>query len=172
MIEEKELIQLSIKKNRLAQKELFDKHSNDLFSIAYRIINDYDLAHDIIQESFIEVFRDLKSFNNSSPLFFWIRTIVIRKAIKTLKKNKKFEILEDEIAVTDFNSDFTAEELDKAILKLPHSCRTIFIMIEVEGYKHKEVAELLNITEGTSKSQLNYSKKLLRGLLKEIYDGR
>ncbi len=170
MIEEKELIQLSIKKDRLAQKQLFDRFSNDLYSTAYRIVSDYDLAHDIIQESFIEVFRDLESFNNSSPLFFWIRTIVVRKAIRTLKQKRKFEILEDDVAVTDFNSDFTAEELDKAILKLPPSCRSIFVMIEVEGYKHKEVAELLHISEGSSKSQLNYSKKLLRVLLKEIYD--
>jgi RNA polymerase sigma factor (sigma-70 family) len=172
MIEEKELIQLSIKKDRLAQKMLFDNYSNSLFSTAFRIVSDYDLAQDIIQESFIAVFRDLKSFKNTCPLFYWIRAIVVRKAIKALKKNRRFEILEDDIATTDFNSDFTAEELDKAILKLPHSCRSVFVMIEVEGYKHKEVAELLNISEGTSKSQLNYSKKLLRKLLKEIYDGR
>lgn len=172
MIEENEIIDRCLRKDRIAQKQLFEKFSKQLFSTAYRIVADYDMAHDVIQESFIEVFRDLKNFNKNSPLYFWIRTIVVRKAVKLLRKTNSFEILEAQHATTQFNDEFTAYELDKAIMKLPPGCRSIFIMVEVEGYKHNEVAEILNITEGTSKSQLHYSKKILRTLLKEMHDGR
>ncbi len=172
MTEEKELIHRCNNKDRMAQKELFDQYSKRLFSIAYRIVTDYDLAHDVIQDSFIEVFRDLNGFNSNSPLFYWIRTIVVRKAVKTIKKEKDFVMLEANHASTQFNDEFTAYELDKAIMKLPGSCRSVFVMTEIEGYKHREVAETLGISEGTSKSQLHYAKKILRTLLKEIYDGR
>lgn len=172
MIEEKEIINRCIQNDRLAQKQLFEKFSTKLFSTAYRIVADYDLAHDVIQESFIEVFRDIKDFNNISPVFYWIRTIVVRKAIKFLKKKDSFEILDLNYSTTQFNDEFTAQELDKAIMKLPPSCRSIFLLIEVEGYKHNEVAELLCISEGTSKSQLHYSKRILRTLLREMQDGK
>ena len=172
MFEEKEIINRCINKDRIAQKQLFEKFSKQLFSTAYRIVADYNTAHDVIQESFIEVFRDINDFNSSSPLYYWIKTIVVRKAVRILKKTDSFETLDTNYATVQFNDEFTAYELEKAILRLPPRCRSIFILIEVEGYKHSEVAKILNISEGTSKSQLHYSKKILRSLLKEIHDGR
>ena len=171
MSEDKMIIKECIRNNRLAQKALFDEYSKRMFTLAYRILNDFDLAQDVVQDAFIEVFRDLKNFRNESPLFTWIKTIVFRKAIRILKSEKEFELIEDHhyLRDTEVSDDFTSEDLDKAIKALPPGNRTIFLLVEVEGYMHKEVAKMLEISEGTSKSQLNYAKKLLRKFLKEIY---
>jgi RNA polymerase sigma factor (sigma-70 family) len=171
MSEDRMIIKECIRNNRLAQKALFDEYSKHMFTLAYRILNDFDLAHDVIQDAFIEVFRDLKNFRNESPLFTWIKTIVVRKSIRILKTKKEFELIENyhHLRDTAFNDDFTAEDLDKAIRNLPYGSRTIFLLVEVEGYMHQEVAQMLNISEGTSKSQLNYAKKLLRKYLKQTY---
>ncbi len=172
MISEKDLVKGCLANDRIAQKYLFEQYSKQLFSTAYRIVADFDMAQDVLQEAFIEVFRNIKSYNSKAPLFFWIRTIVVRKAIRMLKTQKNFEMLEHDTATTQFNDEFTAQDLDRAIMQLPDSCRAVFIMIEVEGYKHREVSEILKISEGTSKSQLHYSKQILQKLLKEIHDGK
>lgn len=171
MSEDGLIIKECIKNNRLAQKTLFDKYSRAMYTTAYRILNDHDHAHDIVQESFIEIFRDLKNIRNKNSLYSWMKTIVARKAIRLIKNAKQFELIEENhnIKEAEFNQEFTAEDLDKAIRSLPAGNRTIFLLIEVEGYKHKEVAKILDISDGTSKSQLFYAKKLLRKYLKEMY---
>jgi RNA polymerase sigma factor (sigma-70 family) len=169
MIDEKDLIIGCVANDRTAQKRLFDKYSKSMFTIAYRIVNDYDLAHDVLQDSFIEIFGNIKYLQKYSSLFFWIKTIVVRKSIKAIKSKNDFEDIDNQVNLmsNDFDDEFTADDLDKAIRSLPDGTRTIFLLIEVEGYKHKEVAEMLNIAEGTSKSQLNYAKKLLRNYLQK-----
>jgi RNA polymerase sigma factor (sigma-70 family) len=171
ILDEKLLIQECTKNNRLAQKALFDKYSRSLFSISCRILNDYNDAHDALQDGFIDIFRDIEGFRNESSLYSWMKTIVVRKSIRILKMKRRFELLENHEDIEDavFNNSFTAEELDNAIKKLPAGNRAIFLMIEAECYRHKEVAQILNISEGTSKSQLNYAKKLLKKILKENY---
>ncbi len=171
MSEDRLIIRECISNNRLAQKALFDKYAKAMYTVAFRMLNDYDQAHDIIQDSFIEIFRDLKDFRNESSLYSWMKTIVIRKTIRHLKTVKKFELIETNHHVSEpkFNQEFTAEDLDKAISSLPTGNRTIFLLVEVEGYKHKEVANMLEISDGTSKSQLFYAKKLLKKYLKEMY---
>ena len=81
-----------------------------------------------------------------------------------MNKNTRMQVLTDEIPdmPSESPADFTAEHLEKAILSLPGQARSVFILVEIEGYRHREVAEMLKINEGTSKSQLNYAKKLLR----------
>ncbi len=172
MSEDNHIIAECINNNRLAQKALFDKYSKPMFTIAYRILNDFDQAHDILQDVFIEVFRDLKNFRHESPLYSWMKTIVVRKSVRFLKSKRAFEMIENfhDLKENDFNDEFTAEDLDKAIRSLSPGNRTVFLLIEVEGYMHKEVAQMLDISEGTSKSQLNYAKKLLRKYLKENYN--
>lgn len=157
------------KNDRKIQKCLYDRYKNAMFTTALRITGDYDLAHDALQEAFIDVFESIGDFRFESTLGSWIKTIVIRKSIRRLKLEKEHEPLEEaehfESIETDF--DFTADDLDTAIHSLPESARTVFLLIEVEGYKHQEVAGILGISVGTSKSQLNYSKKLLQRRLYE-----
>ena len=140
-----------------------------MFTIAFRIINDYDNANDALQEAFIQVFRDIKQFKGNSTLGAWIKTIVIRTSIKKLKKEDVFTQLEihPNGETISWPEEMQGDDLEKAILALADGCRTIFLLIEVEGYKHKEIADMLNISEGTSKSQLHYAKKQLQILLKD-----
>ncbi len=141
-----------------------------MYSTAYRIVNDYDLASDALQEAFIQVFRDLKQFRFQSSLGSWIKTIVVHTSIKLIKKQKalQFTELPDNIKMVSWDEPLKGEHLEKAILSLPSGYRMIFLLVEVEGYKHKEVAKMLNISEGTSKSQLFHAKKYLKNLLKEL----
>ena len=167
---EKELIAGCLKKDRRIQKALYDKYKDAMFSIAYRMMCDFDLAHDVLQEAFIQIFRDIAKFKGESTLGAWIKTIVIRSALNELKKIKPIRTLDeehDDIPV-EWDENLTGEMLEKAIRQLPDGYRAVFVMIEVEGYSHKEVAEMLKISEGTSKSQLFHAKKMLQKRIKLI----
>ncbi|MFA9390028.1 MAG: RNA polymerase sigma factor [Prolixibacteraceae bacterium] len=165
-----ELIQGCLKNNRIIQKKLYDQYRVAMFSLAYRMVNDWDLAHDVLQDAFIDVFKSIHQFRGESTLGSWIRTIVVRAGISKIKERNRltFENLPSMETTVRFDEDFKGEQLDKAIRSLPTATRSVFVLIEVEGYKHKEVAEMLNISDGTSKSQLNYAKQLLKKKLKEF----
>ncbi len=141
-----------------------------MYTSAYRILRDHELANDAIQEAFIQVFRILGQFQFRSSLGSWIKTIVIHTSLKILKKQKAFVFadLSDNIKFISWDEPMNGEYLEKAILSLPSGYRAIFLLIEVEGYKHKEVAEMLNISEGTSKSQLFHAKKYLKNILSSL----
>lgn len=167
---ESELIDACLKNDRIAQRDLYDRYSKAMYTIAYRMAGEHELAADILQEAFIKVFRSLAKFRRESTLGAWIKTIVVRTALSHLKKQPKF----DELPPIDGSEggswgDFLeVEYLEKAIRALPTGYRTVFLLIEVEGYAHKEVAELLGITVGTSKSQLYYAKKKLRQIISKL----
>ena len=166
---ETELVQSCLANDRLAQKNLYDKYKKAMYTLAYRITGDFEDANDVLQDAFVKVFRGLPSFRAESTLGAWIKTIVVRTAYSHLRKDKPFFESVDNLppgAQVDWGHYLNAEYLEKAILSLPNGYRTVFTLIEVEGYSHKEVAALLGISEGTSKSQLFYSKKRLREILK------
>lgn len=168
--EERELVGRCKQNDRQAQKQLFDRYKNNMFTLCVRMVNDHDLASDILQEAFIEIFKHLDSFQHKSTLGAWIKTIVIRKAIKSNRRHTFFQSMDEshEDHVWYWPENLTGEVLAKAIGKLPDSARSIFVLIEVEGYKHREVADMLGISEGTSKSQLHHAKGLLRETLKDF----
>lgn len=168
---EADLVSECIRNSRVAQKALFEKYKNAMYSTALRIIGNTDEAQDVLQDTFIDVFENISSFRFESTLGAWMKTILVRKALRRLKLDRNHEILEkaEEMEGEDFKDEFTGEYLEKAIQSLPESARAVFLLIEVEGYKHKEVAQMLNITEGTSKSQLHYSKSLLQKKLYQLY---
>jgi RNA polymerase sigma-70 factor (ECF subfamily) len=157
---------------RKIQKIVYERYCDAMFTIAYRIINDHDVANDILQESFIQVFRDIKQFRGDSSLGAWIKTIVVRTSLRNLKQENNFygKTYEENGDVVTWPEEMQGEDLEKAILSLPDGSRAVFLLIEVEGYKHKEVAEMLNISEGTSKSQLHYAKKQLQKYLKDFME--
>ena len=161
---ENQLIDDCLAGDRLAQKALYDKYSRAMYTTAYRITNDFEEASDVLQDAFIKVFQNLHTFRRSSTLGAWIKTIVVRTAISKVRKLKYTESI-DQVNPNDWvdwGNRLDGEHLEKAIQALPSGYRTIFSLIEIEGYQHKEVAELLGITVGTSKSQLFYAKKKLR----------
>jgi len=166
---ETELVQSCLANDSLAQRNLYDKYKRAMYTLAYRITGNFEDANDVLQDAFVKVFRGLPSFRAESTLGAWIKTIVVRTAYSHLRKDKPFFEQVDNLppnTQVDWGHYLDAEYLEKAILSLPNGYRTVFTLIEVEGYTHKEVAELLGITEGTSKSQLFYSKKRLREILK------
>lgn len=143
-----------------------------MYTIAYRMMRDEDMACDVLQEAFIQVFRDIAQFKGVATIGAWIKTIVVRNSLKALKKEQSFPPSEpmgiDEMIC--WPTEMMGEDLERAILDLPTGYRTVFLLIEVEGYKHKEVAKMLEISEGTSKSQLYYAKKQLQHALKEFVE--
>ncbi|MFA4851079.1 MAG: RNA polymerase sigma factor [Bacteroidales bacterium] len=164
------LVEGCVRNDRKAQKQLYYKYCNAMYAIAFRIIKNEDDANDALQDAFIQIFKDIKSFRGESTIGAWIKTIVIRAALKKIKKNVFIENIDDSAHnIPDQQScTLTSEYIEKTILSLPAGYRTVFLLIEVEGYTHKEVAEMMHISEGTSKSQLFYAKKHLRELLKEL----
>ena len=157
----------------MIQKQLYDRYRNHMFTLAYRMVNDWDLSHDVLQDAFIEVFKSIHQFRGQSNLGGWIRTIVVRAGINKIRERNRlvFENYSSNETTVKIDDNFTGEQLDMAIRSLPAGTRSVFVLIEVEGYKHKEVAEILGISAGTSKSQLYYAKQLLRHKLKEFKNG-
>ncbi|MCP9770196.1 RNA polymerase sigma factor [Lacihabitans sp. LS3-19] len=165
---ENELIDACILNNRFAQRTLYDSYKRAMYTLAYRLTGDFDDANDVLQDAFLDVFKNLGSFRKDATLGAWIKTIVARKAYQRFKKPKFLELKEDfeENELISWDEQMNSEYLEKAILALPEGFRTVFVMIEIEGFTHREVGELLGISEGTSKSQLFHAKKRLREMLK------
>ncbi len=153
----------------MAQKELFEKYYRAMFNIALRIVGEEDTAYDVVQETFILVFNNLPQFQFKSTLGSWIKKILIREALRKKKQNHfdsgpHGSFKEPVIWPDDLSGDY----LHKAIMDLPDGFRIVFTLVEIEGYSHKEVAQMMHISEGTSKSQLYHAKKSLQKKLAGI----
>ncbi|MFN4253747.1 MAG: RNA polymerase sigma factor [Saprospiraceae bacterium] len=153
---------------RNAQKTVYDRYSRAMYTSAYRITGDFDLAGEALQDAFLSVFRNIGKFEGRSTLGAWIKAIVVRTALKKVERHRSFEALPDGFADqrVDWGSHpIEAEYLERAIQNLPDGFRAVFVLAEIEGYAHREIAEMLGISEGTSKSQLFHAKKRLRETL-------
>lgn len=169
---EKEIIEGCITGDRHAQKMLFMKSKDRLYTVTYRIVKDAHLAHDVLQETYMDIYKDIKNFKANSSLLTWMTTIAVRKAIRHVKLKYDFVDLNEltpQQQLSVESDTFSAEDLQKSIDCLPSGYRVVFTLIEVEGYSHKEVADILDISEGTSKSQLFHAKKALRKMLQADY---
>lgn len=167
---ERHLVNRCLKEEPSAQKELYDLYKDAMYTLAFRIIGEEELAEDVLQETFIGVFKGLDKFQHRSSLGAWIKTILIRTAYKKLKKKIHTQPLEEKHTQNwiDWGEHLDAEYLEKAIQALPDGYRSVFVLIEIEGYTHKEVADIMDISIGTSKSQLFYAKKWLRKRLTQM----
>lgn len=167
---EKYLIEGALKNDRRAQYELFMSYKDAMFTIVYRFLGNKQDAEDALQEGFVKVFTKIDSFSGKSTLGAWMKTIFIRTALEKVRKRMYFSDIEEAFSHEPLKPDdeLTGEMLENAILSLDEGYRTIFLLVEVEGYKHKEVAEMLSISEGTSKSQLSRAKKKLQTTINNI----
>lgn len=170
-VNEKALIKLCLNKDRTAQRELFLAYKDAMFTVLYRLLGNTEEAEEALQDGFIKVFKHLPSFQQKSTLGAWMKTVFVREALQRLRKTNLLEsdssIAEEQEGIS-FDDSLTGEVLEKAILSLEDGFRTVFLLVEVEGYKHREVAEMLHISVGTSKSQLSRSKLKLKGILSEL----
>ena len=168
MMTEQEIIKGCLSNERAAQRALYDKYKNAMFTLSYRVAGDFGLAEEILQDAFLKVYKGMPSFRGESTLGAWIKVIVVRTAYTKIKKKVSYDPIEyiDKDEQIQWSHNLDTEYLEKAILGLPEGYRAVFTLIEIEGYAHKEVAEMLGISEGTSKSQLFYAKRKLRENLK------
>lgn len=162
--EEKQLIKKCLRQDRLAQRMLYEKYKAAMYTCALRITNDQVLAQDALQEAFIKVFKNLASFRGQSTLGSWIKTIVVRTALKEVRGlHLHVDIAEYGMgARVSFDDTLTGPLLHELVKSLPDKCRVVFSLVEIEGFAHKEVAQMLGVKEGTSKSQLYYAKQMLK----------
>ena len=166
---EEELIEGCCQNNRKAQEYLYNRYSGKLYVIALRYTKSQSEAEDVIQDSFIKIFDKIREFKRKSKLETWLTRIVINTALNS-QRSKLYmfpmadvnEInLEDEISLARFEW----QDLLKMIQSLPSGCQAIFNLFAIEGYNHNEIAEMLSISEGTSKSQYSRAKILLKELI-------
>lgn len=153
---------------RIAQKALYDQYKSQMYTLAYRITGNFEDAEDVLQEGFLKVFRSIESFRGDSKAGTWIHTIMARTALARVKSKMQFTDMEIVTEVADESNYLSVESeyLEKAILELPDGYRSIFTLYEIEGFKHREIADMLEISENTSKSQLHKAKRMLQNKLK------
>jgi len=164
------LIRNVIEQDRMAQFQLFELTKKMVYSLAFRIVNDEDVANDVLQDTYVMVFQEIRNLKHPEALISWMKTITARKAIEIAKKKIRFEELStsEEKTEEQFEAWFDADLLDHAIRSLPDGSRAVFLLVAVEGYPHQEASKMLGISEGTCKSQLSYAKKLLKARIQTL----
>ena len=153
-----------------ARRILYEKYSAQMYSICLRYSKNRETADDIFQQAFYLVYKNLEQLKNTDALSGWIKTIFVNTALKQINSTKLSTSIDiDEISEThvpgDWNnalSNLGTDELTTFIQQLPSGCRTIFNMYIIDGYSHKEIAQKLDISIGTSKSQLHDARKWLQ----------
>ncbi|WCL82194.1 sigma-70 family RNA polymerase sigma factor [Saprospira sp. CCB-QB6] len=168
-----ELIQGCRKGDRLAQKHLYEKYYGRMYGIAMRYTKNQEEALDILNTSFLKVFTSLDKYQDSNNLAGWIAKIVFNSAIDHVRRNTKYKqvinynIERDGAVHNGSLQQLQAEDLYRLIQRLPNASRSVFNLYVVDGYKHKEIADMLGISVGTSKWHLANARKELRALLEQ-----
>ncbi|MBN2173641.1 MAG: RNA polymerase sigma factor [Bacteroidales bacterium] len=179
MHSDEELINLCLKNDHRAQEDFYRRYAPKMYGVCLRFAKNQMEADDILQEGFIKVYVNLKSFRNEGSLEGWVRRTMVNTAINYYKKNLKYlKDIEIEHAGSIQNMDdrilekISVEYLLKLIRELPAGYRMVFNLNVIEGYTHKEISELLEISENTSKSQLSRARQTLQKKVKELYNER
>lgn len=170
---EKQLIKRAIKNNREAQHALFELYAPKMLSVCRYYIKDIQHAEEAMLNGFFKVFSNLKSFKNEGSFEGWVRRIMVRESISFLRQKKSVQFSSEDIDeqshyTNNIKTDIEVNEIQQLIDALPEGYKVVFVMYAIEGYKHSEIADMLNITEGTSKSQLFKARKLLQEKIKKI----
>lgn len=166
------LINGCLQRDPLAQRELYNRFSPKMLGICYRFAQNKEDAEDMLQEGFVKVFNKIEGFQNKGSFEGWIRKIMVHTCINFLKRNKRFQLTQD---ISEANEVPAREESIASILQskqvlecirlLPLGYRTVLNLYAIEGYSHKEVGDLLEIGESTSRSQFTRAKNMLAALL-------
>jgi len=176
-IQESRLINKCKKGNVKAFKSLYDLHKEKLYNVAYRILGNHEDTEDSLQDVFIIIYQKITDFRGDAAFSTWLYRIAVNTCLNKLRMSKpniNSEFSENEIN-RDFpyvkkNDQMTNMILDQEIQNLPTGYRTVFILYEVEGFTHEEIGEILDISAGTSKSQLSRAKHRLKKRLTPYLD--
>ena len=172
MKSEVEIIQSLRRQDRKAQKELFQKQSRKMLAICRRYVKDEFEAENCLMQGFAKVFASISSFKEEGSLEGWIRKIMLRECLQHLRQHHSLSVFR-QLDELDSDPVQLPENLDYQVLlnlihELPAGCRMVFNLYAVDGYRHAEIAEMLGISEGTSRSQLNAARLQLKGMLSKI----
>ncbi len=179
-IAERELVRRAAAGEPAAQRTLYDRHVDRVYRLTYRIAGDDDLARDMTQETFIRAFERLGDFRHDASLATWLHSVAVSVtlgALRTQKRRARYHVPLDHAA--DVGKNDSTPEVDmkarlyEAIDELPQGYRTVFVMYEIDGYTHQEIARMLGVEVTTSKGQLFRARAKLREALKAfVGDGR
>ena len=171
---ETELIEGCRRKERAAQKAIYEQMAGKMFSLCCRYIKGRMEAEDVLVTAFTKVFDRVDQFKGEGSFEGWVRKIIVNEALSYLRKNKSM-YLETDLEAADrepdldhLGSQLEAEDLLKLVAELPPGYKIVFNMYAIDGYAHKEIAEELGISENTSKSQLSRARSFLQNKLLEL----
>ena len=176
VMDELQLIEGCRKGDRLAQKELYEKYSRRMMGVCLRYVGDREMARDLLQDGFVKVFLSIDSYSGLGSFEGWMRKIFVNCALEHLRKAdvlrdaSDLDYSSEQIQSDDsILSDISAGELLEMVQKLPEGFRFVFNMFVIEGYSHKEIGEMLHITESSSRSQLTRARQMLRKMIERRY---
>ena len=175
-ITEPDLIRGCLDNNRRMQVELYRRFSPRMYAVCLRYAGNAEEAEDILQEGFIKIFKKLDSFRSEGSFEGWIRRIFVNTAIEHFRRKRYLQTVSEKEENTIEGKDISvldklaAKDILALIKELSPGYRTVFNLYVVEGYTHKEIADMLGISEGTSKSQLSRAKVILQGLVKKFIE--
>lgn len=175
-MDEQQLIEGCRKGERRAQKELYEMYSRKMMGVCLRYVSDRETARDLLQDGFVKVFTNINAYSGVGSFEGWMRKIFVNCSLEYLRKSDVLREATDldntsELVQPDSTviSDLSAAELMKLVQELPAGFRTVFNMFAIEGYSHKEISEMLNITESTSRSQFTRARQLLQRRINALY---
>lgn len=171
----KKLIQQCKKKDIKAQEKLYRMYSGKLFGLCLKYSNSYEQAEDSLQDGFITILNKIEQYKDKGSFEGWMKRIVINTTLQHHRENKYFEIindnlLEDPVVEID-NEELSTDFLLKKIQELPPRYRQIFNLYALDGFSHKEIAEMLEISVGSSKSNLARARNILKEKIENHLDG-
>ncbi|MBW3517809.1 sigma-70 family RNA polymerase sigma factor [Flavobacterium sp. NKUCC04_CG] len=160
----------------MAQHDVYHRYAPRMLSVCRQYVRDVQQAEHVMVGGFVKVFRHVVDFENKGNFEGWIRRIMVNESLSFLRSEKKVLFLEDQVYSEvveegSFDSDMGVAEIQCFIDQLPTGARMVFNLFVIEGYKHVEIAKLLGIQEGTSKSQLAQARKILQRQLLTINKG-
>lgn len=169
-----QLIESCIKGNRASQKALYDRLAARMYSVCIRYVGDRELAQDVLQDGFVTLFSHLKSYKGEGSFEGWARKIFVTTALMNLRKKDALKMSDDLEVARGLKAETESQiqslgykELISLVMELPPGFRTVFNMYALEGYSHKEIGEMLGITETTSRTQLSRARIWLQNKIKE-----
>ena len=169
-----DLIERCLTNDSAAQFEIYKLYNKAMFNTALRITGEQSDAEDVLQEAFVSAFQNLNSYRAEASFGAWLKRIVVNKALNLVQKSKKDLMIasENEIDIEDTSwteqsePQYSVDSIKRALKTLPTGFRTVLSLYLFEGYDHKEISEILNITESTSKTQYKRAKEKLKTILK------
>lgn len=173
MINEK-LILSCKKMHRDAQREVYELMAPKLYRTCKRYLKKEEEIEEALADAFYTIFTKINQLKENKVFEAWARKITVNQCLLSIRKNVNFNMYLDDVRiisqpVTEHATDLEEEDLLKLLNLIPEGCRTIFSLFVIEGYAHKEIADMLSISEGTSKSQLNVAKTKLKELINNMY---